>query len=78
MKKVLKAIVIVMTVLLVVLAGYVAYLELTYSRIADNQELTVSPVSDNVGAQQDTALVTGRSYTALTYNIGFGAYLPEF
>lgn len=79
LKKVLKAIAIVLTVLLVVLAGYVAYLELTYSRIADNQELTVSSASGGgTAAQQDAALVTGRSYTALTYNIGFGAYLPEF
>ena len=50
LKKVLKAIAIVLAVLLVVLAGYVAYLELTYSRIADNQGLAVSPASDNVGA----------------------------
>lgn len=56
---------------LVVVAGYVAYVFLTYSRIEDNVELEVH------GSAQEPAQ-TGREYTAVSFNIGFGAYSADF
>lgn len=71
MKKLLKAVVAVIVVLAVIVAGYLAYMMLTYSRIPDNQALDV----DN---NQTATLEAGKSYSALTYNIGFGAYTDDY
>ena len=57
---------------LLVVAGYVAYLMLTYERIADEVDISI----DNDVA--DVVLQMGRDYTAITYNIGFGAYTPGY
>ena len=53
------------------LAFYVGYVFLSYSRIPDFQALSVE------GNAEETASL-GVEYTALSYNIGFGAYTPEF
>ena len=50
---------------------YVSYVFLTYSRIGDNKELEIT------GNAEDKAQ-TGVEYTAVTYNIGFGAYVPDY
>ena len=63
--------VILLLAVLVVVAGYVAYVLLTYSRIDDNLSLEVE------GSAQDVAQ-TGQEYTIVSYNIGFGAYTPDF
>ena len=52
------------------------YKRQTYHRIADNLPLTVEQPAKK-GADVD-ALAIGTEYTALTYNIGFGAYTPDF
>jgi endonuclease/exonuclease/phosphatase family metal-dependent hydrolase len=57
---------------LAVLLLYVGYLLVTYHRIPDNQDLT--PES---GATE-TAVALGEEYTITCYNVGFGAYLPDF
>ena len=54
-----------------VVAGYVAYVFLTYSRIKDNVPLDVTDNSDQPAQ-------TGQEYTIVTYNIGFGAYTADF
>ena len=54
-----------------VLAGYVIYLESTYYRIDDNQVLEVSNNASDL-------VKTGKTYTAVTYNIGFGAYTADY
>lgn len=47
----------------------------SYHRIEDNLELEVEkPAEGNVVE----TLKTGTEYSALTYNIGFGAYTPDF
>lgn len=71
MKRALKVILIVLLVLVVAVAGYVAYMLATYSRIPDNQQLEVTN-------NQTSGLETGKSYSAVTYNIGFGAYTQDF
>ena len=74
-KKSLKAIGILIGTLLVVLAVYVIYLFVSYSRIEDNLALEVEAPEEGTEAGQ---LTTGKEYTAVTYNIGFGAYTPDF
>lgn len=66
-------------ILLGVLAGilaiiliYLAYVLISYNRIGDNQELDVEGRAKASAARVDT------EYTAMTYNIGFGAYTPDF
>ena len=58
--------------LLVIVIIYVAYVFLSYSRIEDNLPLSVE------GSASSTAVAVGKEYTALTYNVGFGAYTPDF
>lgn len=52
-------------------AGYVVYMQVNYYRIGDHAALE----TEN---NQKQTLVTGREYTAVTYNIGFGAYGPDY
>ena len=59
--------------ILLVIGGYVLYLQLSYNRIPDNTSVT------NQGATpQNTTVQVGQTYTASTYNIGFGAYTPDY
>lgn len=75
MKKVLKRILIgvlcLIGVLVIVVGGYVGYMSIQYYRIADN-----TPVETN--NPQSTAVQTGKPYSVMTYNIGFGAYNHDF
>ena len=66
----------VAAILVGVVAVYVIYLFTTYHRIADNLPLTVEQPAKK-GTDVDV-LAVGTEYTALTYNIGFGAYTPDF
>lgn len=56
--------------------GVYIYLYASYHRIPDNQELQVEEISQNTEAGNE--LTTEKNYSALTYNIGFGAYTPDF
>ena len=76
-KKVIKAAAVVLAVLLLVLIGYVLYLVLSYHRIEDNLALQVE-VSQKSRQEKEQKLTVGEKYSALTYNIGFGAYTPDF
>ena len=58
--------------LMAVVICYVGYVFISYSRIEDNQPIT--PEGKAAAAQ----LKTDTEYTAVTYNIGFGAYTPDF
>lgn len=58
-------------VLLLSVGGYVIYLQTNYYRIADN-----TPIETN--NNKDISLKAGDTYSAVTYNIGFGAYEPEY
>ena len=70
---VLKVVAALVLVICVALGCYVGYLELNYTRIPDGV------VVENEGATPRTAeLEVGVRYTALTYNIGFGAYTPDY
>ena len=68
MKKVLKIAAIALLAVLAVVLLYVGYVFGTYSRIEDNQTLTVTHGSGGVQtAEADT------EYKVLCWNIGFGA-----
>lgn len=73
LKIALRAIVALVVVAALVVGGYVAYMQLTYGRIDDYQDLEL----ENTAMGSDT-LSTGTTYTATTYNIGFGGYTPDY
>lgn len=70
-KRTLQVIGIIVVALIAVLAIYLAYLEIGYGRIGDHETLEVQ---DNATAQ----MKAGQEYSAVTYNIGFGAYTPDY
>ncbi|MCR5652909.1 MAG: endonuclease/exonuclease/phosphatase family protein [Ruminococcus sp.] len=70
--RVLRVILTVFIMILLTVIVYVAYVFLSYSRIEDNQKLNVE------GKAASDAVQVEKTYTALTYNIGFGAYTPDF
>jgi len=71
MKKTIRIFAAGVAVLAAAAAGYVAYAYLTYYRLPDHQALTVE---NNAGRQAEA----GKPYTLVSYNIGFGAYSPDY
>ena len=71
MKKALKILAVVLALVLLVVGIYVAYVLITYHRIEDNVALSVDHGTGE-------AMSLGTTYSATTYNIGFGAYSPDF
>ncbi len=58
---------------LLVVVCYLLYVLISYHRIPDRKELTVTDrVADSVKP------AVGVEYKAVTYNIGFGAYIPDY
>lgn len=56
---------------------YVAYVFISYDRIDDKQKLKVNePKVKNENVSDEVN--TGVEYTIGTYNVGFGAYLPDY
>lgn len=60
-------------VLLLIAIVYVAYVMISYKRLPDNLTLSVTP-----GTAVKEQLTCGEEYSITTYNIGFGAYTPEY
>ena len=74
-KRILQVIGVVLALAIVVVLAYAIYITASYSRIDDHQALEV----ENAAAVEDNAtLARGTEYTAFTYNIGFGAYSPDY
>lgn len=61
----------IVILLLLAVIGYVAYMQTQYYRIEDHVALEIENPADE-------KLSTGETYTAVTYNIGFGAYGPDY
>ena len=70
-KRILKVLIILVLVVAFILGGYIAYMQGTYYRVEDRAPVDVV---DN----QAYTLELGKEYTAATYNIGFGAYTPDY
>ena len=73
MRKLLKALLILLAVLLAVVIIYVGYVMLSYDRIPDNQELEIRNPQET-----DLAVRLGEEYAIVTQNVGFGAYTDDF
>ena len=73
-KVILKLVLAVLLVAVAAVGAYVAYLSITYYRIDDGVALEVTGPATAEASQ----IEVGQPYTAATYNIGFGAYIPEF
>ena len=63
---------IAIALVLVVVIGYVTYVFSSYTRIRD-----LTPIEPN-GTAKSESVKLDKEYTALTYNVGFGAYTPDF
>lgn len=74
-KKIVKIVAIALAALIgaliLVVLGYVIYVAAQYYRIEDNQTLTVNN-------QAEAKLSAGKEYSVVSYNLGFGAYSPEY
>ena len=70
-KRIGKVLLAIILIVVAVAAGYIAYMQINYYRIADSQQIEVERNAAPV-------LRAGRPYTAVTYNIGFGAYTPDY
>lgn len=84
-----KVILSVLGAILLIVLGYVAYVFGTYSRIDDYQKLEIKyPEWQLLDCTLDdfsekeikgmNGINQGEVYKAMTFNIGFGAYIPEF
>ncbi|MDO4680732.1 MAG: endonuclease/exonuclease/phosphatase family protein [Aerococcus sp.] len=70
-KTISKGIGLLLGILLVIVVGYVIYMQLQYYRIPDHQTITTKN-------DQSKTIQLDHPYTAMTYNIGFGAYSPSY
>jgi endonuclease/exonuclease/phosphatase family metal-dependent hydrolase len=77
LKRTLLVVLTFLLVIILVVGGYVGYVALSYYRIPDNLKLSVDAVGVN-GAAATQKVHVGQQYTAMTYNIGFGAYNHPF
>ena len=71
MKRWVKTVLCILLAFVLVVGAYVAYVFIDYHRIGD-MELTPE------GDAAMTKLAAGKSYTVLSYNIGFGAYEDDY
>lgn len=75
---IIKAIGIIFAVFLSIAIIYLAYVFLSYSRIEDNQKLTVNSPKHQLSDLDSGQMAIDKTYTVGTYNVGFGAYLPDY
>lgn len=73
MKKAIKISLFIPAFLLVIVLAYLLYVFISYDRIEDFQ--SIKTTSADTGKE---FLKRNASYTIFTYNIGFGAYTPDF
>ena len=71
MKKPLRILLVILLAIVLLFLGYFAYVMLSYSRLEDNLPLDVQGEADKTAA-------AGVPYNILSYNIGFGAYEPDY
>ena len=72
-RRVLRTMLCVLLAVLIAALAYVAYVFIDYYRIEDNVTLSV----EGSMTDADPARV-GETYKAVTYNVGFGAYTPDY
>ena len=65
----------ILAALLLVIIGYVLYVMISYHRLPDDLTLDVRTPEN---ADTTGAVSVGTDYEIITYNIGFGAYTPDY
>lgn len=78
MRKAIKIILLILAVLAVAFGAYAAYVFGTYYRLPDKLTLEVKRNGENSYFEKNEAMETDRYYLAMSYNIGFGAYQPDY
>ncbi len=78
MKKILKRIIIIIIILVIAFLAYAGYVFAAYYRLPDKLTLEVIRNGENSYFDEDKVFSTNRPYFIMTYNIGFGAYRPEY
>lgn len=78
MKKWIKRILLFIVVLLLAVGIYAIYVFQSYHRLPDNLTLEVTRNGENSYFDDKVLLETRKPYWIMTYNVGFGAYRPEF
>ena len=73
-KKIVVTLLSVIAAFLLVVIVYVLYVFGTYHRIKDKQPIEIN----SLNATEGSKVKTGVEYTAGTYNVGFGAYTPDY
>lgn len=71
LKKMLISLVAILILIFLLIGIYVAYMQITYYRIPDNTELEIENNNSNI-------IKIGQNYSAMTYNLGYGAYSQNF
>ena len=71
--KIIRVILIILAAVVLVVGGYFAYVFIAYHRIPDKQVL--EPTASEL---PESDIETGKEYRILSYNIGFGAYEPDY
>jgi endonuclease/exonuclease/phosphatase family metal-dependent hydrolase len=71
MKIFIKSIVSIIAIAILVVASYIGYVYLQYHRIPDNQKLIIKN-------NQNTTPEIGKSYSMMTFNIGYGSYPADY
>ncbi len=74
LKKVLKVFIVIVLTVVLIFGAYIAYLALTYHRLPDNIDLKINTLN----SEEKEKLNTKKTYSITTYNVGFGAYTPEY
>lgn len=77
-KKIIKRIVICIVIILILAASYVAYVWFSYKRVPDKIYSETNLAGAYSYFEDKEAVNDGNYYNIMTYNIGFGAYTPEY
>ena len=72
-KKIFKILCFTLVGLLTIVIGYLTYLLCQYNRIEDNKSYY-----DDISNNQDNLIKVNNTYSAITYNIGFGAFSQDY
>lgn len=78
MRKVWKWIGIIVALVVVLLIAYVIYVFAAYDRLPDRMEPEVEKNGEEGDFENPETFSEKGTYSVMTYNIGFGAYLPEY
>lgn len=76
LRKILMGIALVAGILLLVVMVYVGYVYFSYKRLPDMLEVATELPAQKVEGKEEVQ--TDTTYRAITYNIGFGAYTPDY